>query len=101
MGRTPLNLPITNVQRKSSLKLLGVKEGILRMNMFSWPRGLHNLTGMLFGRSHGMPDKFLITPFTRDEVVKAVCELHKNKAAGADCLTSEHLQYTGDVLVDV
>ena len=46
-------------------------------------------------------DKFLITPFTREEVFKAVRELHKNKAAGADCLTSEHLQYAGDTLVDV
>ena len=45
-------------------------------------------------------DEFLTDPFTRDEVLKAVRELHKNKAAGVDCLTAEHLLYAGDALVD-
>ena len=46
-------------------------------------------------------DEFLSHPFTHDEVFKAAHELHKNKAAGVDCLTSEHIQYAGEALIDV
>ena len=44
---------------------------------------------------------FLSEPLTPEEVKKAIKKLNKNKAAGCDSVTTEHLQYAGFNFVQV
>ena len=42
---------------------------------------------------------FVDTPFNTSEVQKAVNKLKKNKACGYDCISAEHVQYGGALLI--
>ena len=45
-------------------------------------------------------DLFLNTPFTVDEVIKAIRTLHLGKAPGFDYIMTEHLVYAGPAMAD-